>query len=123
MAKILVVDDEAPMRKLLKEVLSQDSHEVREAENGAQASAMFRSDPADLIITDLRMPDINGIDLIMQLRQDYPASRIIAISGGGGGDGRVDYLAVARQVGATQVISKPFQISTLRTAVGEALSA
>ncbi|MBI5936281.1 MAG: response regulator [Betaproteobacteria bacterium] len=122
MAKILVVDDEAPMRKLLKEVLIQDNHEVREAENGMQASAMFRSEPADLVITDIRMPDTNGIDLIVQLRRDYPRSRIIAISGGGGGDGRVDYLAVARQAGATQVISKPFQIAALRLAVGEALS-
>lgn len=120
MAKILVVDDEAPMRKLLKEVLSQDSHEVREAEDGAQACAMFRSEPADLVITDLRMPALNGIDLILQLRRDYPASRIIAISGGG--DGRVDYLAVARQIGASQVISKPFQIAALRSAVGAVLS-
>ena len=121
MAKILVVDDEAPMRRLLKEVLSQDSHEVREASDGAQACAMFRDEPADLIITDLRMPEIGGIDLILKLRRDYPASRIIAISGGGT-DGRVDYLDVARQIGVSQVISKPFQISVLRDAVGEALS-
>lgn len=122
MAKILVVDDEAPMRQLLKEVLTQDRHEVREAENGAQASAMFRSEPADLVITDIRMPGSNGIDLIVQLRRDYSRSRIIAISGGGGGDGRVDYLAVARQAGAARVIDKPFQIAALRLAVGEALS-
>jgi CheY-like chemotaxis protein len=67
------------------------------------------------------MPKMNGIDLVMALRRQYPALKIIAISGGGGITGRFDYLPVANLVGAARVIRKPFALAEMRTAVRELL--
>ena len=122
MARILVVDDEASMRRLLKEILTQDKHDILEAETGAQACTLFRQQSADLIITDLVMPEVNGIDLIMELKKEFPDIRIIAISGGGGITGRFDYLAIAKLIGAKHVIGKPFQVAELRAVVNQVLA-
>ncbi len=123
MAKILIVDDEAPIRCLLREILEQDGHEVCEAENGAVALRMFRSDRFDLLITDLVMPEQNGLNLILDIHKEYPQARIVAISGGGGITGRFEYLPIAKLVGAIQVIEKPFDRESLQLAVNAALSA
>lgn len=121
MANILVVDDEMPVRILLKEVLEQDGHTVFEAANGVEASECYKANNIELIITDLVMPDKGGIELIMELIENDPAVKVIAISGGGGVTGRFDYLPIAKLVGATEIIPKPFEISQIRNQVNHLL--
>lgn len=122
MKRVLIVDDEAQMRGLLEDLLEGD-YQVLTASNGAEALQLLEQDGAELIITDLVMPKMNGIDLVMAVRQQYPALKIIAISGGGGISGRFDYLPVANLVGAARVIRKPFELAEMRTAVREVLAA
>jgi len=123
MAKVLVVDDEDNMRFMIREMLEQDSHEVIEATTGKEAMVEFRRSPADLVITDLVMPDKNGLDLIMDIKQNYPNVRILAISGGGGVNGRFDYIPIAELIGASSVMRKPFKLADLRDKVKEMLAA
>lgn len=123
MAKILVVDDEENVRFIIKETLEQDHHEVAEARTGNEALAMFAQKPAELVITDLVMPDKNGIDLILELKSRCPTVRILAISGGGGLNGRFDYIPIAELIGARSVMRKPFNIGELRNTVNTLLGA
>ena len=113
MAKILIVDDEDSVRLMVKEMLRMSNHEVSEAKNGREAMEKFCAQPADLIITDLVMPDKSGIDLIMELKEKFPTARILAISGGGGITGRFDYLPIAQLLGADFILKKPFQMKEL----------
>jgi len=122
MQRVLIVDDEAQMRGLLEDLL-EDDYEISTASNGAEALQRLRQDGAELIITDLVMPTMNGIDLVMAVRKQFPTLKIIAISGGGGITGRFDYLPVANLVGASRVIRKPFTLADIRTAVREVLAA
>jgi CheY-like chemotaxis protein len=121
MKRVLVVDDEAQMRGLLEDLLEND-YEVATASNGAEALQRLQEGGVELIITDLVMPTMNGIDLVMAVRKQYPALKIIAISGGGGITGRFDYLPVANLVGASRVIRKPFALADIRSAVSEVLA-
>ncbi len=122
MQRVLIVDDEAQIRGLLEDLLEGD-YEISTASNGAEALQRLRQDGAELIITDLVMPTMNGIDLVMAVRKQFPTLKIIAISGGGGITGRFDYLPVANLVGASRVIRKPFTLADIRTAVREVLAA
>ncbi len=121
MAKILVVDDEAQVRGMLVKMLAVEHHEVIEAENGAQGCKKYREHQPDLLITDLVMPEKNGIDMILELKKEFPSIRIVAISGGGGITGSFDYLPVAKLVGALHILQKPFSLQALKSAVAEAL--
>ncbi|NOX76041.1 MAG: response regulator [Gammaproteobacteria bacterium] len=121
MAKILVVDDELQIRVMLKYMLEQDQHDVIEAQNGTDGSRLYRETQPDLIITDLVMPEKNGIDMLLELRKDFPAVCVLAISGGGGITGAFDYLPIAKLVGASDVLRKPFGMQELREAVRKAL--
>ncbi len=122
MAKVLVVDDEDNMRFIIREMLEQDSHEVSEATSGAEAMVEFRRAPVALIITDLVMPDKNGLDLIMDIKQNFPDVNILAISGGGGVNGRFDYIPIAELIGASSVMRKPFKLTELREKVKSMLA-
>lgn len=121
MKRVLIVDDEAQMRGLLEDLL-EDDFEVTTASNGAEAMQRLQEGGTELVITDLVMPTMNGIDLVMAVRKQYPALKIIAISGGGGITGRFDYLPVANLVGAARVIRKPFALADMRAAVREVLA-
>ena len=123
MANILVVDDEAPVRNLLSDVLEKEGYTVFTAETGVVASEIYNSNDIDLIITDLVMPEKGGIDLIMELKKQDPNIKVIAISGGGGITGRFDYLPIAKLVGATEIIAKPFQVTEIRAQVAKMLAA
>ena len=123
MANILVVDDEAPVRNLLSDVLEKEGYTVFTAETGVEASTIYNSKDIDLIITDLVMPEKGGIDLIMELKKQDPNIKVIAISGGGGITGRFDYLPIAKLVGATEIIAKPFQVAEIRAQVAKMLAA
>ena len=85
MARILVIDDDEQMRSLLCRILTHDGHDVFEADNGQTGIEIFDKEGADLVITDLVMPEKDGIETIVVLRRTFPALKIIAISGEKGG--------------------------------------
>lgn len=123
MAKILIVDDEPQLRDMLRHMLQQDSHEVIEAENGLQGCKIYREQKPDIIITDLVMPEQNGIDMLLELKKEFSDLRVLAISGGGGITGSFDYLPIAKLIGAEQILKKPFGLQELREAVSLTIGA
>jgi DNA-binding response OmpR family regulator len=118
--RILVIDDEEPMRLMLRRSLTKAGDEAIEAANGKEALSLQEKNPADLIITDIIMPEMEGIDTIMAFRENYPRVKIIAISGGGqiGSD---EYLDLADKLGADWTFAKPFSLNRLMSAVKELL--
>ena len=120
MAKILVIDDDDTIRTLLCRMLERSGHDVLVAANGTEASELFRKNPLDLIITDLFMPDREGLEIIQELRKNHPQVKIIAISGGGS-IGGTSFLDVARLIGASRTLEKPFGSQTLLGTVDEVL--
>jgi CheY-like chemotaxis protein len=121
MVKILVVDDEPFVRDMMTAMIKPAGYDVVEAVNGAEAFNVCKKEAVDLIITDIVMPEKNGIDLIMNVKKEYPDIPIIAVSGGGGITGRYDYLEIAKLVGANNILKKPFEIDELRSAVSNAI--
>lgn len=115
--KILIVDDEASVLKMLRKMLKNESEEILEAENGERALEICQAQEIDLIITDIVMPKKHGIDLIMEIKKDFPKLPIIAISGGGGVSGRFDYLEIAELLGAKNILHKPFEANDLKNIV------
>lgn len=115
---ILLVDDEAPVRQLFRAVLEEAGYLVREAPEGKTALKMLEQEAASLLITDLVMPEREGIETIMDVRQRYPATRIISVSGAF--EGR--YLQMAKLLGAQQVLQKPVTAPELLAAVREVLA-
>ena len=123
MTKILVVDDEATVRDMVSSMIEPLGCEVTVAGNGLEAIAACKAHAFDLVITDIVMPGKNGIDLIMQLKKDYPSTHVLGISGGGGGiTGRYDYLEIAQLVGADNILRKPFSMKDMRDAVSKLLN-
>ena len=120
MKNILVVDDESNMRQVISDALSGE-YAITGAANGLEAQALLSQRGFDLVITDLVMPEMNGIEFLMSTRKSNPDQKFIAISGGGGIHGRFDYLPVAQLIGACIVLRKPFQMNELRNAVKQAL--
>jgi CheY-like chemotaxis protein len=114
--KILIIDDEEQIRLAFKEMLGRFGYEVLEAANGEEGLALQREKTADLVITDIIMPDKEGLETIRELRQEFPEVKIIAISGGGqiGSD---QYLDVARKLGAACTLKKPVGLEQLRQEV------
>lgn len=121
MADILVIDDDDIFRSVLVSALRQANHSVREANNGNEGLRLFREAPAELVLTDIVMPDKEGLDVIRDLRREFPAARIIAMSGGLAHDPRL-YLRMAERFGATAVLAKPFRLSDLYQTVEGALA-
>ena len=121
MARILVIEDDVAVRTVIRKMLVKDGHEVIEAPDGKVGINLFREDPADLIITDILMPEKEGIVTIMELRRDFPDVNILAISGGGT-IASGDYLSLAKKIGATRTLPKPFKGKELIGVVQELLS-
>lgn len=121
MARILVIDDEEPIRRLLRTLFEKDGHEVLEASDGNIGLRLYRDDPADIVITDLIMPEKEGIETIMELRREYPEVKIIAISGGGEVGVAGQYLPLAKAMGVRHIFPKPIELEGLREAVFELL--
>jgi CheY-like chemotaxis protein len=120
MARILVIDDEKEMRDLLRWMLEREGYQVVTASDGKEGLHLYRENPADLIITDLIMPEMEGIETILALKQDFPGVKIIAMSGGGH-VGPDPYLKIAEGVGAIRVFAKPFLREEILNAVQELL--
>ncbi len=121
MARILIIDDEAELRAMLRRMLERAGHEVTEAANGAQGIRLYEQDAPDLIITDIIMPEREGVETIIALRRADPELPIIAISGGGR-LAATDFLSMAKKLGARHTLSKPFGHDQLLEAVSECLS-
>ena len=107
MANILLVEDEEQLRSMLKIVLESAGHTVQEAGDGKEALESYIRNPADLMVTDIVMPNKEGIETILEFRRNHPGLRIIAMSGGGRNSAQ-DYLKLAKSFGADYVLSKPF---------------
>jgi DNA-binding response OmpR family regulator len=114
--RILVVDDNEDLRSTIQALLQADGFEVAVAGNGQAALALHQSHPADVVITDLFMPDKDGIETIVELRKLSPQLKIVAISGWTSTQGS-DYLQVAREIGATVTLQKPFDPQELSRVV------
>jgi CheY-like chemotaxis protein len=119
MANILVIDDELPMRRLLVRLLTRAGHTVHAAEDGQLGLALFHKVEPELVITDIVMPEMEGIETIRELRRNGPAVPILAISGGA----TPLYLHAAAELGATAALPKPFATDALLSTVNELLGA
>jgi len=118
--RILIIDDDEQIRVLLKQMMEWAGYEVRVAENGRIAMQMQSESPADLVITDLIMPEQEGLETISRLKKEYEGIKIIAISGGGR-IGPEAYLPAALELGADKVFSKPFDVQEVVACVRELL--
>lgn len=120
MKRILVIDDEPQLRAMLKRFLEMEGYEVAVAADGREALRLYAGQPADVVITDLIMPEKEGIETIKELKENYPAVKIIAMSGGGR-MGPETYLSLAGKLGAQRTFTKPFELRALGDAVRELL--
>jgi len=120
MARILIIDDEPQIRSMLKLMLEREGYEVVEAPDGVEGIEVYRQNPADLIITDLIMPNKDGIGMIIDLKKEFPDVNIIAMSGGGLNkpDG---YLKGAKKLGAACTLTKPIDREEMLKAVNDIL--
>jgi len=119
-AKILVIDDDDHLRELVCSRLRRQGYVVHTAENGRVGLRIFEAERPDLVITDILMPDMEGIETILRLKAGATPPKIIAMSGGGHIVGR-DFLKWASHLGADQVLAKPFRVSTLIAMAGDLL--
>lgn len=116
--RVLVIDDDEQMRLLLRQIMEWRGYDVAEAENGKVGLRLQREEPADLVITDLIMPEQEGLETISALKREFRGVKIIAISGGGriGPDA---YLPAARELGADRIFTKPFDVGEIITAIND----
>ncbi len=120
MARILLIDDDTLVRASLAAALRHLGHAVTEAADGAEGLRAFRDQPAELVLTDIVMPEQDGLDVIRYLRSAAPATRIIAMSGATVHT-PVLYLRMAAQFGADATLAKPIELGVLRRTVDEVL--
>lgn len=120
MADIVVIDDDPALRGTIGKILERGGHVVREAGDGDAGLRMVAENPPDLVVTDLLMPEKEGIETIMELRDRFPDVRIIAISGAGGTDDPGP-LTDAELFGANATLPKPFSVDRLLDVVRSVL--
>ena len=120
MARILIIDDQEVIRMTLSETLEHDGHTITEASDGVKGIAAFHENRAEIVITDILMPNKEGIETIIELRNIDPNVKIIAMSGGGRTQ-NASLLDVAQKVGANAVLKKPFRTQALRDIVNACL--
>src|SRR5262249_5456170 len=111
---ILIIDDEEGIRALLRTTLESAGYEVVEATNGRIGLELYRRRPTDLVITDIAMPELNGLDMMLDLTRQFLHAKVIAISGVGGDENVLD---VAKLLGARRTFHKPFCLPQLLEAV------
>jgi DNA-binding response OmpR family regulator len=115
--KILVIDDDDGFRRLVAKMLTTEGHEVIAASDGVEGMRLFREEKPGVVITDIIMPNQEGIETILQLRRENPTIRIIAMSGSLEPSGNAGFLKMAQQLGADETIAKPFRARELRAVV------
>ncbi|MBF0428246.1 MAG: response regulator [Magnetococcales bacterium] len=122
MAQILIVDDDPAIRHLLREILEEEGHAVEDAPDGRVGLQRFRKKRPDLVMTDILMPEKDGVELIMELQEVGFKVRIVAMSGGGRGLDAAFNLRMAQDFGANRLLVKPFTRKQALEAVQEALA-
>jgi DNA-binding response OmpR family regulator len=115
---ILVIDDDDDVRETILRILSRTTHIVLDASDGAKGMELFRLNTPALVITDIVMPNQEGIETIHQIRKEKPNTRILAISGS---NASVDYLGIAEKLGADASLAKPFRSAELLSCVASLL--
>src|SRR5437867_11121359 len=121
MARILVIDDEDVVRRMLRTALELQGHEVIEAKQGDEALRVQQTSPPDLVITDIIMPEKDGLEVIMALRRLAPRLKVIAMSGGGRFS-QIDALETAEMLGAVATLRKPFNLYAVLETVKNVLA-
>ena len=122
MAHILIIDDDELFRESLVLMLEQLGHSVVEAANGLQGMAWFELEAFDLVMTDLVMPEQEGIETILKIRRKKTGIKIIAMSGGGNISITRTNLESAKKLGATATLSKPFSADELSNLLAKTLA-
>jgi CheY-like chemotaxis protein len=117
MTRVLVIDDDAELRDALRSILEGAGYSVDLAADGELGMILQRARPADIVITDIFMPNQDGIETVSRLRSEFPEARVIAMSGGGAKVKSGAYLSTAGQIGAHALLRKPFQPDELLNAV------
>ncbi len=120
MARILVVDDEAAVRAAIRKILSRAGHDVLEAADGKTALTMYQNDPVDVIIMDIYMPEMDGIEATIRLKHEFPDMKIVAVSGGGYLD-KAKILEREARLGTLRTLAKPLHEQDILDAVSDAL--
>ena len=118
--RILVVEDDPSIRRVLQIVLSQAGYQVIEAGDGHEAMRLWCDQGADLVITDLHMPNKNGLEVIIELRALSPSTPIVAMTGGGRSND-IELLGDARLFGAVRTVAKPFRFEEMLAVVQQEL--
>jgi len=120
MPVILIIEDDRDLREMLRSALLRKDYTVLEADNGKEALINFKPGVTDLVVTDLLMPEEDGLKVIMQMREMKPEIKVIAISGGGKA-GPGSYLDMAKALGADSVFPKPFSVNDLVNRIDDLL--
>ncbi len=118
MSKVLVIDDDRMVRETVKIILESAGHTVVLASNGREGLKTFAADTPDIVITDILMPEKEGIETIAELRRLKPDLPIVAISGGGR-IGNMNFLKLAESFGANHTLTKPFEPEEILRLVAE----
>jgi DNA-binding response OmpR family regulator len=119
MARILLIDDDTQLREMLTEVLRDSGHDVNPISDGKYAKGAFIKGHYDIVITDIVMPEKDGLKTIQELRELFPNMKIIAISGGDRSFSGDTYLNLAKNFGAHRILTKPFSHKTILAAIEE----
>ena len=122
MAKILIIDDNEQVRKVMASYLEHDNHEIALAADGKQGISRLQSQTFDLVITDIIMPEQDGLEVLMWLKTQVNRPKVIAVSGGSPSLDLNYLINMAQRLSADKVLQKPFDFMTLTTAVRELLA-
>src|SRR6185437_2439465 len=122
MPSVLVVDDQDQVRQLIRETLEQAGYDVEEARDGKEGLDLYRTRSTDLVIMDILMPDQDGLETIMTLHREFPDARVIAMTGGSDAIGVLNFLGVAKMLGARRTLQKPFELKVLLDTVAAELT-
>ena len=120
MPHVLIIDDDVQILNMLRQIFEREGFAVRTATNGKKGIELQNEMPSDLVVTDIIMPDKEGVETIKELKQRFKDIKIIAISGGGR-VGAVDYLILAEMLGAQRTFTKPIKRKELLKAANELL--
>ncbi len=120
MARVLIIDDDDAVRDTLSKIVRLDGHHIESAGDGRSALASVAEEPPDLVITDIYMPEMDGIEFLLQLSEAAPDIPVIAISGGATASAGF-VLEDAAQLGAAATLAKPFEVAEVRRIVADVL--
>lgn len=118
MFRILIIEDDDSFREILQDKLEQAGYEVTGAPDGKAGLRLYREAPSDVVITDIFMPEKEGLETISELKHSFPDVKIIAMSGGGM-MGAHECLHMAKKLGACKALTKPFELREMLVDVEE----